>query len=346
MGGNALKKAHTRRYTKEEFEVVSQELLAKIRRTFDRADVPLYYHNKETFGDIDIIVDMNGFKEDIMNYISVFFEPTEIFHNGNCYSFNYKEVQVDFMCIEPEHYDSNYHYLAFNDLGNYIGRIAHRLGLKYGQQGLWYNHFLKGQNLGKVMVSKDYREIFNFLDLDYDRWLEGFDELEDTFKFVTTSRYFDTEMFQLNSLNRINRERNLKRASYMSFLDWIKDTYPKGVVGDYLDGPKEDARASDNTNKSLIKTVNATFPYANFALKIKEIEYVEAKKAFINAKFNGAMVMTRYGLEGKAIGDSLNSFKRYVEKTLGYSFGDYILSESQENIFEVFESVGLDKRVS
>ena len=71
MGGRALKKAFTRRYTKEEFEAVSQELLTKIRKTFDRADVPLYYHNKETFGDIDIIVDMNGFKEDIREFKGV-----------------------------------------------------------------------------------------------------------------------------------------------------------------------------------------------------------------------------------------------------------------------------------
>jgi hypothetical protein len=342
MGGRALKNTFTRRYTKQEFEDVSAELLETIRASFDRADTPLYYHNKETFGDIDIIVD-NGDNtkalSGIRNYINTVFKPNEIFHNGNCYSFDYKEVQVDFMCIPSEDYDSNYHYLAFNDLGNYIGRIAHRLGLKYGQEGLWYNHYLKGQNLGRVMISKDYREIFKFLDLDYDRWLEGFDELEDTFEFALTSKYFDSQMFQLDSLNRINRERNLKRASYMSFLDWIGKNHPN-VVGDYLDGPKEDARASDNTNKSLIKTVNAKFPEANFTLKIKEIEYEEAKKAYINAKFNGSMVMNIYGLKGKEIGDALKHFKREIEKE-GYAFDDYILSESQENIFEQFEYINL-----
>jgi len=236
------------------------------------------------------------------------------------------------MCIGSEDYDSNYHYLAFNDLGNYIGRIAHRLGLKYGQEGLWYNHYLKGQNLGRVMVSKDYREIFKFLDLDYDRWLEGFDELEDTFKFALTSKYFDSNMFQLDSLNRINRERNLKRASYMSFLDWINTNHPE-VEGEELES-------------NLIKTVNAKFPDANFTLNIKEIEYREAKKAFIHAKFNGSMVMTKYGLKGKAIGDALNSFNRYIEKD-GFSFDDYILSETQENIFNEFEMVvDLNERVS
>lgn len=330
MGGRALKTAFTRRYSKQEFETVSKELLETIRDTFKRADTPLYYHNKETFGDIDIIVDMGNSKiinygDSVRRYIEKVFEPNEIFHNGNCYSFDYKEVQVDFMCIDSEHYDSNYHYLAFNDLGNYIGRIAHRMGLKYGQEGLWYNHYQKGQNLGRVMISKNYREIFDFLGLDYSRWLEGFDELEDTFEFALSSKYFDSEMFQLDSLNRINRERNLKRASYMSFLDWINKNHPN-VEGDTLD-----------TN--LIKTVNAKFPDANFMLNIKEIEYVEAKKAYVNAKFNGKMVMDRYGLEGKEIGEALKKFKRLIEKFNGYNFDDYILTESQENIFIEFEAM-------
>lgn len=328
MGGRALKgkDTFTRRYSKVEFEEVSKELLETIRKTFNRADTPLYYHNKETFGDIDIIVDMKSNKVvNIRDYITKTFKPNEIFHNGNCYSFDYKEVQVDFMTVSSEDYDSNYHYLAYNDLGNYIGRIAHRLGLKYGQEGLWYEHYLKGQNLGRVMISKDYIEIFKFLDLDYDRWLDGFDELEDTFKFVTTSKYFDTGMFQLDALNRVNRERNLKRASYMSFIDWINNEYAH-TEGEVLDG-------------NLIKIVDATFPDANFNLSIKELEYIEAKKALINAKFNGAMVMKRYGFEGKEIGYGLNKFKDHINKELLYSFDDYILSESQANIFEEFENI-------
>jgi len=333
MGGRALKNTFTRRYTKEEFDSVSKELVETLELTFNRAATPLFYHNKETFGDIDIIVDMGDKRNRgdvqyggafVRTYIEKTFKPNEIFHNGNCYSFDYKEVQVDFMCVPSEDYDSNYHYLAFNDLGNYIGRIAHRLGLKYGQEGLWYNHYLRGQNLGKVMISKDYREIFEFLDLDYSRWLEGFDELEDTFKFVTTSKYFDTDMFQLDSLNRINRERNIKRASYMSFLDWINTEY------DYTEG--------DKLEGNIEKYIEKAFPESNFKLKLRNIEYKEAKKALANAKFNGSMVMNKYGLEGKEIGMALKDFKHSLEAD-GYVFEDYLIYESQENIFREFESL-------
>jgi hypothetical protein len=340
MGGRALKKAFTRRYSKQEFETVSAELIDKIKNTFDRVATPLYYHNKETFGDIDLIVDMgDGINPygNIRNYISVRFDPTEIFHNGNCYSFDYKEVQVDFMCVSSEDYDSNYHYLAFNDLGNYIGRIAHRLGLKYGQEGLWYNHYINDQNVGKIMVSKDYREIFKFLDLDYDRWLEGFDELEDTFKFALTSRYFDSNMFQLDSLNRINRERNLKRASYMSFLHWINANHPN-VKGDYLHGAlkaREDNK--EYKEKFLFDIVNSTFPDANFMVNIRRLEYERARNLYVNSKFNGGLIMKKYGYSGKELGTHIKGFKRHVEKKLAFDFDEYVLYESPENIFELFD---------
>ena len=336
MGGRALKNTYTRRYSKQEFETVSNELLDKIKVTFDRANTPLYYHNKETFGDIDIIVDTDyhyefgqrvktedGF---IREYIEDAFKPNEIFHNGNCYSFDYKEVQVDFMCIPSEDYNSNYHYLAFNDLGNYIGRIAHRLGLKYGQEGLWYNHYINDQNVGKVMISKDYGKIFKFLDLDYGRWLEGFDELEDTFKYVTTSKYFDTDMFQLDRLNRINRERNLKRVSYMLFLDWINDVYP------HKEGKME-------PRGGLFKAIEKAFPDSNFMIQIKEYEYKISRTELINVKFNGGIIMRKYGFKGKEIGDALTGFREYADKVLGntYSLDEFIIDSKVKNIYSFFE---------
>lgn len=65
-------------------------------------------------------------------------------------------------------------YLSYNDLGNFIGRIAHGLGLKYGQEGLWYEHMFKNMNVGAVMISQNYPKIYEFLGLDFKRWEEGF----------------------------------------------------------------------------------------------------------------------------------------------------------------------------
>lgn len=337
MGGLALKNTFTRRYERHEFETVSQELVDILSKTFERAEIPMYFSSKESFGDIDIIVSMrviNGEPLRMDDYINETFKPNEIFHNGNAWSFDYKEIQVDLITCSPQDFDSNRHYLAYNDLGNFIGRITQKLGLKYGQEGLWYNHYFKDQKIGKVMISKDYPKIFEFLGFDYNRWLEGFDTLEDVFEYVIANEHFDSEMFELQHLNKINRERNAKRKSYMSFLEYIA------------------ANHSDRTyefpdKKVSIDRANRFFPEARMTEKMRELEYLHCKKLYIKSKFSGGVIMSRYGLQGKELGKALNGFKEWVytyyvqgedvDTTMSADYDDFILNTSTDRIYEIFE---------
>ena len=337
MGGRALKSVETRRYSREEFDTVSKELIDILQLRFDRAIVPLFYKNKETFGDIDIIVDtkctstLNFDGNLIRKFIENRFKPNEIFHNGNAYSFDYKEVQVDLICVKPEDFDSNYHYLAFNDLGNFIGRLAQSIGFKYGQEGLFYNHYSDANTKTKIIVSKDYPKIFKFLGLDYDKWLEGFDTLEEIFEYVISSQLFNPEMFQLSELNKINRERNLKRMSYMSFLDYIKD---KSAHPDY------DKVSVALTKENVIDLIRTEFPEANIDLRLAEINYEYSKKVLLNAKFNGNIIKEKFGLEGKELGEAIKKFKfemAWVHERRFGSFESYIFNTDFDKIYEDFE---------
>tara|TARA_R110000868_G_scaffold401649_2_gene677262 strand:- start:3915 stop:4271 length:357 start_codon:yes stop_codon:yes gene_type:complete len=118
MGGRALKSTKTRRYDKREFISITTDLIRKINREFADAKVPRYYLTKETFGDADILVSLDGYEGNVHEWIKDTFKPNEIFTNGNCISFDYKELQVDMMMVEGEHFDSMLNYLSFNDLGN------------------------------------------------------------------------------------------------------------------------------------------------------------------------------------------------------------------------------------
>lgn len=300
--------------------------------------MPLFYSSKESFGDADIIADVTDFPYHMREYIIATFQPNEIFHNGNCWSFDYKELQVDIITTSEEDFDTNFHYLAFNDLGNFIGRIAHGLGLKYGQEGLWYEHYFKDQNIGRIEISRDYRKIFEFLELSYDRWLEGFVKLEDVFEYIVQSKYFDYDMFQLKNLNKINRERNLKRASYMSFLEYIENNHKDKS---YIFGDKT----------VYLKNVSEAFPEAKVELNIRKLEYEYCKKEFIKAKFNGGEVRRMFGLEGKDLGDALNGFKQYMLDYFGGSpqlaavdYEDFLLTQTSEHIYETFGNfLGVEK---
>lgn len=335
MGGRALKKTETKRISRSEFDEFSKALIYDIEKRYDRAITPLFYRNKETFGDIDIIVDL-GFenKSLIREFIEETFKPNEIFHNDSAWSFDYKMAQVDLIFVDSEDYDSNYHYLAYNDLGNFIGRLAQSIGFKYGQEGLWYNHYSDDNTKTKIIVSKDYANIFEFLGLEYSVWLEGFDTLEEIFAYVTTSWLFNPEMFQLNQLNKINRERNLKRASYMSFLDYIKDKKAN---------PRYNREEVKNVKENVIEIIKTEFPEANITLHLAEINYEKAKKDLAHAKFNGNLIKEKYGLEGKELGEAIIRFKDYFNTihssymSRDKNFESLIIDSNIDYIYESFE---------
>jgi len=329
MGGRALKLTYTRRYERDEFLTVKDEIFDIMSSTFKKYSIPRYFADKESFGDIDIIVSLEGFEGDMRTYIESTFEPNEIFHNGNAYSFDYKELQVDFITCEPEYYVSNYHYLAFNDLGNLTGRLSHKIGLKYGQEGLWYNHYYNGQNVGKVMISTDYSEIFDFLDLDYTKWIEGFNTLEEIFDYVTTSKYFNPEDYKLENLNKINRERNLKRASYMSFLEYVEE---KGA------NPNYDIGFNEATKENILDVVNGWFPNCEILKQIDILEYNIERKKESKDKFNGGMVITKYGIEGKELGTAMTKFRSHIDD-IYHDYDSFILSRKRSAIYRIFEEV-------
>lgn len=325
MGGQALN-VFTKRCTRNEFHILADELVTQLNKHFDRVAIPTFYRTKESFGDIDIIVCNDG-KFNIRTYIEDNFNPQEIFHNGNCWSFDFKETQVDLISVSSEHFESMCNYMGNSDLGNYIGRIAHALGMKFGQEGFWYEHYFKGKNLGKIMISKDIQEILEFLGLSYDIWLEGFDTLEDIFKYISECKYFNWKMFQLNQLNKINRDRNAKRKSYMSFLEWID----KNVADEEHEfEPPEDK--SEYLNKAM-----EVFDGNQIELEIRKLEYLHCEKLYIQAKFSGGEIMKRYGFEGKELGNRIKGFKDWINSIDIEDFDNYVLRTPSILIYADFE---------
>ena len=302
-----------------------------LNKTFKHTGIPKFYKNKETFGDIDIIVCTDGFNGNLREYIQENFNPNEIFHNGNCWSFDYNKIQIDFITTPEKDFNSMLEYMGYNDLGNFIGCMSRGLGLKYGQEGLYYKHMFKGLYIGEILISKDLKKIYEFLGLSYEKLEEGFDELEDIFKFVSNCKYFNWKRFQLTELNKMNRERNLKRKSYMSFLEWID----ANVADDnHLYNTK--SKTQEEYNEMVINF----FPECDFEFYVRKLEYEHTKSLYIKAKFNGGDVMRKYGYKGKELGDVLNGFRTFCKQIHGNdseTFENFILQNSKTVIYDLFE---------
>src|SRR5579859_5325409 len=164
MGGNALKLA-TVRLEKKYYEYVAQGTSDVLKQTFPKARVAVIpsYENKESFGDLDILI--SGVPMDkLREFAQVALQTPEMHQNGNVLSFGLDITallmkkalfQVDFISMSEEDFEFALNYFAFNDLGNLIGQTAHGIGLKFGHDGLWYKYIVETQLVKEICITKD-----------------------------------------------------------------------------------------------------------------------------------------------------------------------------------------------
>jgi hypothetical protein len=116
----------------------------------------------------------------------------------------------------------------------------------------------------------------------------------------------------------------------MSFLEYIKDDNFSNIAGVKLHLHKED----------VIKEIHNAFPESNIKYEVARIEYQHSKSTYAGQKFNGAMVIDRYGIEGQALGQALTYFREFIDQEYCSELMDYqdvIIKYSIEDIWNIFE---------
>lgn len=226
MGGNALKNVVTRRYARAEYYQLKERILDKLRGYIEQYAVPKEFPNKESFGDLDVLmVPPTEMKMD--KFIKDHFHPNEICHNGDVYSFDFEEFQVDFIIVPREQFDNAIVYFSYSDFGGLIGNICHKIGLKYGIQGLWMNvhtkEFDPTTTSTKLILSTNVEQIFDFLGYDYQRYLLGFDNDRDFYQWIVSGKYFQRFYFDDDQLNHAHRQRTSKRPIYIKFIAYLNE---------------------------------------------------------------------------------------------------------------------------
>lgn len=320
LGGNALKK--TRRYQRDEFDTLTKFIQPKLEGIFGKVAMPPFYSTKESFGDADFVCSYD--KEfDVRSKLVEIFNPLEISRNSDVFSININDLQIDIILCPAKKIHTLINYLSFNDLGNLIGRISKaRFGLKYGQEGLTYPIWYQNQKLGEITVSIDYEKIHDFLDLSYSKYNQGFKTLLEIFNFVIASKYFNPFDFELEKLNRINRERNYKRKTYMSFLEYIRP-----MKGKYSPQPF----AQDLGENFFIHKIDTAFPESLLVEKYNELVAKEGERKILTEKFNGHVIMQHFeGFSGKTLGSVFSKFKKSCD------YDSLLQTESRETLLKLF----------
>ena len=341
MGGHALNKVQTRRYNTDEYDALCLKMrmhlvnLLNTQLSYVRA-----FRKKESHGDLDVLVSNDGSLGDMHQKIVNYFKPGQIVCNGNVYSFDYEEFQVDLIFTTPENWETSLAFFDYDPSGNLMGKIAHKFGLKYGFSGLTYPYRgIHGTQIADITISKDNRKIFEFLGFDYDRYLTGFDTKQEIFDYVINSKYFDPQNFLMENLNHVDRMRNRKRPTYQEFLTYINVQVEAG------------RKWNQNFNKNkevYLSVIDSAFPEANVYGKIAECQKQEERRLVIAEKFNATIIMRKYpDITGVVLGDFIIKFKQHIAETQRgihldgtdeNLFGDYVYNCSEELIIEDLET--------
>ena len=335
MGGNALKNTETKRLGRDEYFKVSYEVATMLCERYPQSRVEAIqaYEEKETFGDLDIILetgtgdDFSRVREDLKEM----FKPNEMVPNGKVISFDYKQFQVDVILTPKSEFEFARHYYAYNDLGNLMGRVAHKFGLKYGHNGLWFMYRDGDYLVDEICVSMDVEEVFKFLDFNYTDWTMGFETLEDVFNYVHRSKYFNPTIYSFENMNHRSRVRDQKRKTYNSFLDWIDGH----VKSDWKD--KEFYQFKKNKS-DYIRMICDYFP--GFEQKYLEAYYKMLDDRELKTKFNGTMVSEQTGYVERELGEFMKYMKSMFKDN--NEFRRFVRYSSPDAIFEFIELKKLD----
>ena len=169
--------------------------------------------------------------------------------------------------------------------------------------------------LGDISLSKDINTILAFAELEAERFLQGFDTLEDIFRFAASSPYFNKAIYLLDNRNHASRIRDKKRATYNALLKWLEtqenlNTYPWDTLRE---------QGGRQIKESFLQRAFEWFPAAKPHYE-QLLAHNELRKR-ANEKFNGVLIQSWVGLEGKELG----AFMKYLREQGDVEKQDFIL---------------------
>ena len=318
MGGNALK-FNTVRLHQNEFIHFEKFIVERLTPHFNQVNPTLYFQDKKTFGDLDVIVTGQQGKQSTTELINSLFRPNEIFKNGNVYSFDVSNFQVDLIFFGKEVYETAKFYYSYNDLNNLVGKLYHHFNLKFGHKGLAFKMFADDLHYQKeITLSRNPKQIYELIDLDYSKYEQGFNSLIEIFEFIISSKYFDPALFSLKNLKHKDRTRDRKRKTYSAFLSYIEEKLNVELL-------KVDYKHKIDLDETY-SFIDTNFPEVDIYSHIEKLERVNDERKLIAKKFNGNIVRELTGREGKEIGDLIKALKSEKD------FKKFVLNASQSHI--------------
>jgi hypothetical protein len=340
MGGNALKEFDSKRLPANRHAELSSALKGALENLMShlgvngQAGMIPSYREKPDHGDIDVVLPTKLRKVSTDAKIgaalaeSMSTTPWPFKANGGVVSYGIPlpeggVFQVDLIYLPEEEVDFAVKYFAWNDVGNLIGRIAHKMGLRFGHNGL-HMPLRDGNYLfDTLVVTRDFDEAMTFLGFDAARWNEGFNDLESIFEFTVNNNRFAHKLYLLEERNHTARVRDKKRPTYTKFLKWLEEH------------PEKDSGFEWPEDKNFwLPDIFKAFPDME-AKWIKANEKLARAQA-IKQKYNGNRVTELTGLTNKELGVFIKEHRASFEND--EAFNAWVHESTQEDIDKVIKA--------
>lgn len=322
MGGRLLTQVFglpEKRISRVDYFSIRQQLCVDFRDIYPdcRIATPEVFFEKEDFGDIDVLCNLQG--EQILKVIREKYK-VKPHCNAGVYSFPLDGFQCDIISVCDKYFQITHDFYSWGDLGNILGRQFNAIGLNFGHKGLVYklhHSYFSGKQedvspIDKILICTDMQEILEYIGLDYSRWLDGFRNEREAFEFAELGKYFNPRMFFFEELNHINRTRNRKRPMYCRFVERIQEKYKDKIIPRIGSG-------------YYWPYVVQRWPHILTEIEKHRENY--ERNYIISKKFNGDLVKELTGLEGPDLGKFIARFKNSFE-----DFKNWVFTSSTESI--------------
>lgn len=342
MGGNALKKIKTRRYDLDEYDYVYEQKIKPIlKKSFPESifSRPRSISSKKTFGDIDIVISRDFLPDNWKEVVFKSFGSSDFYENfnslknpdihprdeRNAFSVNLMDSQVDFILTNDKCFNYTVNQLSFGDASGFIGRVFSKILMHEDRFGLKKRLVFKGSET-KILFnfSSDFDLNRSFIDYDPDTWAKGFSKEEDLFHYITSSMFFDVELFnpaRFNSSQRLNLK---KRDSTREFVEFCMSNY---------NNLKRDPAYSD---EYVTDRINKFFPNLNSIEHIASVKY--------EASISKKMLFSHSSISKIAADDNFKTdkFMVFIKKTdfnlNNDSFNFFVASSSHDKILSYLKN--------
>lgn len=327
MGGSAISNAQ--RMDTERYKYVCLEVSKALSSVSCIYNIVKAYKEKDSFGDIDIVImNFGNIRERVHNMIlsnvSLSLDknkPVEFVKNGPVTSYGILGHQVDLIFEDYLHYDFSCNYYSYNDICNLIGRITHKMGFKFGHDGLWYILRDKDRVIKEILITTNFKLALEVFSFDYERFSQGFNNLQEIFEYISSNSFFNPDIYILQNRNHTARVRDRKRKTYMSFLEYCSNTNFEHIY--YFD---------DDKTKYFELMLNY-FPQFKKEYD-KAIANDEIRK-LAKTKLTTQLIIEHTGLSGKQLGQYISATVDVYKNTQDWY--DLIMKTSIKDILKMMD---------